>query len=156
MKPPVHKAPGNYDPDAKEHKVRTINNEPSMTIQENADLHMTANIVARFLKTGQLPDAGANPPIAGDLTNEPTMQQRLDALAAGQHAFLALPEATRAAFNHDMSNLVRQVDEAGAEQDPDRRRHLITELRRKGMDIPLPPKPEPPKVTPAPPAPPPA
>ena len=83
--------------------------EPSLTQQHFAPECDINNVIARFTKTGVLPEKpGA---FYADFASGMDYRETLDFLRATQEEFLSLPAETRARFNNDPGALIDFVND---------------------------------------------
>jgi len=81
-------------------RVALICNDPSLAIQSQKDEADINNIVRNFGVTGRLPGA-VTLPTYGDFTGVDDYRSALEAVNAAQNAFMQIPSAIRAQFDHD-------------------------------------------------------
>jgi len=127
---------GMYVPHA---PVDLICEDPSLTDQSQAADADINTIMARYEKTGTLPDYGQSP-MYGDFSDMPTFMEAQEVLRRGSEAFAALPSRVRAEFDNDPAQFVAFASDPGN----------VDQMRIWGLAKPL----DEPEVTPAPPAPP--
>lgn len=80
--------------------------DPSRTQQHDEPDANINNIVAKYLRTGQL-ERHTMPPLQGDFTNAPDMQTAMNLGVAAKDAFMEQPAAVRARFNNDPAEFVQ-------------------------------------------------
>lgn len=106
----------------------TINREPSMTQQSNADEANLNVIMDRYLSTGQLPQVRADA-IQGDFTSVFDYRTAVEAIRDSNDAFQELPAEIRKKFGNDPGNFIEFAS------NPDN----LEELRKMKLADPLPP-----------------
>lgn len=89
-------------------RVQITFTEPSLTQQSAAAEADINNIVARYQKTGILPEV-ARQGVFGDVSNIPDYQTALNIVQDAEAAFKALPSPLRARFNHNPGELLEFV-----------------------------------------------
>lgn len=111
-----------YDADALSDETGTVNDEPSLTIQEHAvdaDINV---IVKRFGITGVLPGRSSIPIVTnGDFLDVTDFRQVQDILVQADRSFMALPAEVRSRFSNDPAEFVKfcspQADGSWKEED---------------------------------------
>lgn len=138
MKPPFVRDPYNYDLAQASDESAVVNDQPSMTIQEQAEDADINIIVARFGITQQFPE---NPrmPVYGDFTGITDYRTALEAVTEAQNQFMALPPNVRFSLANDPQRLLEFADANGND--------TKEMLRQVGISEALPPIPEGPSVT---------
>lgn len=96
--------------------------DPTKTQQHQAEETDINNIVNRYLKTGELPNRTI-PPMQGDFTNAPNMQEAMDLVVRARVAFMEQPAEVRSRFENDP---VKFVNFCSDEKNRD-------EMRKMGM-----------------------
>lgn len=79
--------------------------DPTLTQQHDEPGANINNIVATYMKTGELPQRSM-PPQVGDFTDAPDMQTALNLIVAAKDAFMEQPAEIRAKFHNDPSEFV--------------------------------------------------
>ncbi|WNK14012.1 MAG: internal scaffolding protein [Microvirus sp.] len=74
--------------------------DPSKTVQSDAFDADINNIMARVVKTGQLPQA-VRPPTYQDMPDNPSFREMLDVIKAGEDSFYDLNAGVRSRFGND-------------------------------------------------------
>lgn len=103
------KTPYNHNTMDESNRVALTCPEPSKTQQhlvEEADIN---TIVARFLKTGELPPIRV-PPSYQDFEDVHDFQSAMDAINQAKQSFMQLPAEVRATFQNDPAKFVNYVD----------------------------------------------
>lgn len=78
-----------------------INNEPSMTVQSEAEFVDLDKLVRRHQATGEWVNVPTRTPQYGDSTGPRTLQQALDQVEAAHAEFEALPARVRSRVSND-------------------------------------------------------
>lgn len=112
----------------------TINTEDSMTQQDDAKDCDINIIVARFTKTGQLPQLQQSP-LGGDFTNALDFRECQQKLHDANMAFAEIPAKIRSRFNNDPAEFI----EFASNQEN------LDELRKLGLANPAAPPPKEPE-----------
>lgn len=86
-------------------RVQIFFSEPTLTQQSAAAEADINNIVARYQKTGILPEI-ARQGVFGDVSGIPDYQTALNIVQDAEEAFKALPSPLRARFNHNPGELL--------------------------------------------------
>lgn len=120
-------------------KYRIHFDEPSKTKQSERDLVDINSIVAKYLKTGEMPGMKGLPTY-GDVSAAPTLHESLNLVRDTEAAFATLPARVREAVGNDPEQLLALVS------DPER----IDEAIELGLVEAPPPEPVAPAPTPAP------
>lgn len=84
----------------------TINNEPSMTQEADANETDINVIMAKYQKTGQLPRQLMEP-LFGDFTQPIDYAQAVTAIRSAEEAFLEIPAKIRAQFGNDPGEFIK-------------------------------------------------
>lgn len=116
----------------------TVNNEESVTQQDDATEADINVIVGRFIKTGQLPNVTMQP-LSGDFVTAPDFRDIQERLRIANEAFAEVPAEIRKRFGNDPAEF---IDFASKKEN-------LPELRKLGLAMPekAPPKePDPIKV----------
>jgi phage internal scaffolding protein len=90
-------------------KVRTINNEPSMTRQEFKDELDRNNIINKYIPYNQLPDPRNQ--VYADLSDLPDFLEAAQTVAKAEQAFASLPSNLRTRFQNDPTKLLAFVQD---------------------------------------------
>lgn len=117
-----------------EEDFSTHNTEESMTQQDDANETDINVIVARFTKTGQLPQLQAAP-LSGDFTTALDFRECQERLHAANMAFAEIPAKIRSRFNNDPAEFI----EFASNKDN------LDELRKLGLANPAAPPPKEPE-----------
>lgn len=102
---PFLRTPYNYDRDAASNESGLKCADASRTKQAPAEEVDINQIVARFIKTGQMP-TDLRTPLNGDFTNLPDYQTALNMVREGQEAFNAMPVEVRTRFHNDPAEFI--------------------------------------------------
>lgn len=86
--------------------VETVNTEPSMTHQEFKDDCDVNLILARFLKTGQMPPWQSQTGVYADLTQLPSYEEAMNTVVHGNRAFEQLPAHIKQRFGQSPQMLM--------------------------------------------------
>lgn len=126
-------------------KKKIINWGPVLTKQEPSDEANINKIVARYFKTGFLPETGKTPRF-GDFTG-PGFQEMQNTVSDIQQRFLGLPPKIRRRFNNSPGDVIRFLD------DPRNRAEavklgLLIPVDEDGEPLPAAEPPQPPKTPP--------
>lgn len=105
MEAPFVRSPYNYDTKAASQESATINNQPSLTLQDDADDADINVIVARFGLTGTMPN-DPRPPMYGDFTEITDYQTALSAVENANKTFYELPPHIRNKFDNNPQRLL--------------------------------------------------
>lgn len=119
--------PNMYDEKAASQEAATINEEPSLTVQdaaEDADINV---MVARFGLTGSMPSNPATP-MYGDFTEITDYRSAVEAVEQASEKFMALPPQLRAYFQNDPQALMEYEAKEGH-----------AKLIELGLDLTVPP-----------------
>lgn len=119
------RAPYNFDPDSNSEENGLRCEDPSLTIQSQAEEADINVIVRRFGLTGALPQVQL-PPEFGDFTEVTDFRDAMDRVRAAEESFAALPAEIRARFAHDPAAF---IDFATAKEN-------LPELRKLGLAVP--------------------
>jgi phage internal scaffolding protein len=126
-----------FDLDANSNDFAVHNDEPSMTVQsqaEDADINV---LMRRYGITGKMPD-NVKLPTYGDFTHVMDYRSAFDAVRQANERFMEIPAEVRARFNHDPQQLLDFVENpANADQ-----------LVQLGLAKPRPPAPAAPQQAP--------
>lgn len=87
--------------------------EEGRTRQEFADECDVNQVMARFEKTGQLPNFGGQAPQYLDVSEVPDLITALNVVEAAKAAFMTLPARTRAEFDNDPVKFVAFAEDPG-------------------------------------------
>lgn len=85
--------------------------DPTLTQQHDEHDANINNIIARYLKTGQLPVHNL-PPMQGDFTDAPDYQTALNLMVEAKNAFMEQPAHVRARFHNDPAEYVEFCSDA--------------------------------------------
>lgn len=99
-------------------KQSVVFEEPTLTKQSFKEQCDVNNILKKYLKTGVIEHAAHFKGDYGDFTTSLDYRSSLDALAAAEASFEALPSKVRKHFGNDPINLLRAVE------DPSRKEEL--------------------------------
>lgn len=119
---------------------------PSMTRQEFAADADVNNIMARFERTGMMPNVNPSvPPVYLDLSNVPDFHAAMQLMIDAEQAFMTLPAAVRKSFDNDPAKFVDFAEKG----------ENLAQMRAWGLAPPaeepeLVPAPEPPVAAPTP------
>lgn len=100
MKIPFFRSPYNYDRDEVSKACVIVTDEPSLTVQsqaEDADINV---MMKRFGVTGRMPE-NVRIPTYGDFTGVGDYQTALAAVMLAEDSFMTMPAETRARFMND-------------------------------------------------------
>lgn len=129
------KTPYNHSTEYEASRYATVNTEPSMTQQSQAEDADINTIVRRFGLTGRMKDIPM-PPSVAEYSEIFDLHSAMNVVARAKASFLALPPDVRNTFNGSPENFVAYVDEAVSAGDLD-------QLREWGLAVPAaPPPPE--------------
>lgn len=87
-------------------RVRTINNEKSMTQQQFKDECDVNNIVAKYKRTGEITHLARTSGVYADLTKITDYHTMINQIQEAQKAFMTLPAAVRLRFQNDPGQLL--------------------------------------------------
>lgn len=132
---PILHAPGNYDAYDYSLSTGTANAEPSKTNQSSKNEADINTIVKNFGVTGHLPQIPL-PPSLDEFAEVFDFQSAMNIQATARHSFMMLPADVRAAFGNDPHNFVSQVDTMLSEEDPERLKINLDDLRAMGLMVP--------------------
>lgn len=88
-------------------KVRTINNEPSMSHQQFKDECDINKIINKYKKTGEITHLNRKRGAYADISNFTSYQESLDTIIKADHAFSTLSSDVRKKFNNDPAELIK-------------------------------------------------
>jgi len=109
-----------YEPaEARKGKFLTVNTEPTLTEQHHAHDADINVIMAKYQKTGQLPQLTV-PAQYGDFSNVPDFRTALDMIRERTDTFKSMPPKIRERFHNDPAKFVDFVS------DPENREELYT------------------------------
>lgn len=134
----------NYDRDAISLVTGLLCDDPSLTVQSDAEDADINTIVKRFGLTGLLPN-NVRAPESADFTDVFDFQSAMNALRATQEAFMEMPADVRDRFGNDpakFADFCTTVDSSGELVNRD-------EMVKLGLAVPkaaVPPPPEPTRV----------
>lgn len=111
--------------------------EVSKTKQSDAEAADINNIMARYERTGLLPEMMQSDPSFGDFSDAPTFQEAHAVVAHASSQFMALDGKVREMFQHDPAKMLQYVQDA--QKDPEKKK----ELYRLGLAIDPTPAPNP-------------
>lgn len=106
-----HRAPGNYDPDVASNEAGLACQDPSLTVQSDANDADINTIVRNFGITGRMPENPRVPQYADFDVGVTDYKSALDAVRAADAAFMELPAETRAFFDNDPQRLLEFVSD---------------------------------------------
>ena len=81
--------------------------EPSLTKQSFADECNIPNMVAKYMKSGQMPRLNPKTPMYCDTTGIGDYQSSLDTVRSAEAMFMALPAKIRSQFDNNPPEIVR-------------------------------------------------
>lgn len=87
----------------------TLNTEESMTNQSDANETNINLIVAKYLKTGMIPQVSKLQPLYGDFTQIGSYTDALETIRAAQDAFMEVPAKIREQFGNDPARFIEYV-----------------------------------------------
>lgn len=91
--------------------TRIVMDEPSKTVQSDAN-DCDINCIVERAKRGIIPPGvGTKVPIYGDFTNLPTFVEAMRIVALGRQAFESLDAFIRERFGNDPANMIRFLDD---------------------------------------------
>jgi phage internal scaffolding protein len=93
-------------------RVRTLNDAPSLTIQEQRDSVDLERILARHANTGVMTNIREDSPLYGDFTQIEDYQSAQIALQNAKDSFTSLPNDVRKYFDHDPAKLLDFISDA--------------------------------------------
>lgn len=96
--------------------------EPSLTKQSFADECNIPNMVAKYMKNGQMPRLNPKTPLFLDVSGIGDYQASLDTVRSAEAMFMALPAKIRGQFDNDPQKLLDFMETATPDQ-----------LREKGL-----------------------
>lgn len=102
----------------REGNFSTYNDEPTMTQQGDAEGTNINVIMAKYTKTGQMPQLIAQP-LFGDFTDMPDYRQAIERIRDAEDAFLQVPAKVRARFGNDPGEFIKFAS------NPDNKAELI-------------------------------
>lgn len=109
----------------------TINNEESLTQQDDAKDADINVIVSRFVKSGQLPQLQIQA-LSGDFTDVIDYRGAMDRIKAANDAFAEVPAKIRERFMNDPARFMEFVSD----------KENLPELRKMGLALPEAPPPK--------------
>lgn len=112
----------------------TVNDEESMTQQDDKNETDINVIVGRFVKSGQLPQVNMTP-LTGDFTNAIDFRRAQDLLKEANDAFAEVPANIRKRFNNDPAEFIEFANN----------KDNLDELRKLGLATPAAPPPKEPE-----------
>lgn len=97
-----------YTPKAERADPRwvTVNEEPTMTQQSDANETDINVIMAKYQQTGQLPRV-LTEPLFGDFTDAPDYRTAVETINAANAAFMEIPAKIRAQFGNDPAEFMK-------------------------------------------------
>lgn len=107
-----------------------VNNEPSMTVQSQAQEADINFIVRQFGITGKLPQ-GVRVPSYGDFDSVDDYQSAIAAIRSAESSFALMPADVRAKFDNDAGRFVDFCSDSSN----------LDEMRKLGLAVPAPPVP---------------
>lgn len=131
----------------RELKKKITNWGPVLTKQEPSDEANINKIVARYFKTGFLPETGKSPRF-GDFTG-PGFQEMQNAIRDIEQQFMTLPPKIRRRFNNDPYQVIRFVDDPRNQAEA-AKLGLIVLVDQDGEPLPAAEPPQPPNTPPVP------
>lgn len=87
-------------------RVQTNNINPSRTVHAPKDQHDINVIMAKYKKTGQLPNVVTRSGVYADMTEMPSYQEALQTVIEANNAFDMLPARVRAKFDNNPQKLM--------------------------------------------------
>lgn len=105
------KTPYNHSTEYEALRSATVNKEPSMTQQHQADEADINKIVQRYTQTGLMPQVPM-PPTMQDFDDVWDFQTAMNTIAAAKHSFQQIAPEVRSRFDNDPARFVAYVDEA--------------------------------------------
>lgn len=124
---PTIRTPNNFDLKSNSDQSALICEDESLTLQSEADDADINKIVAKFIKTGEIPSGGLAVPTYGDFTSIVTdYKSALDLLAESSEQFDLLPATLRERFENNPALLLDFLE------DPENR----PEAERLGLVVP--------------------
>lgn len=111
MKLPFIRSPYNYDRDAVSDETGLKCEDATLTQQHQAEEADINNIIARFVRTGEMPSVSTRVPLNEDVSEYGTYHEVLSAMKSAQARFYELPEAIRARFGDNPEELMQFLDE---------------------------------------------
>lgn len=126
-------------------RVYTRNDEPSKTDQSFSEEVNVNNIMAKYIKTGQIKHLAKNVGLYADVSEIPDLAEALDQVTKAQYAFDALPSNLRTRFQNSPVEMVnflsdnKNYDEAvslglivkPSPPPPSETQELISELKKQ-------------------------
>lgn len=85
---------------------RTVNNEPSLTVQSEKDSCDINLIVERHLRTGIMTNYRTSQPMYGDFTSCVDYHEAVARAQQAEESFMTLPASIRARFSNDPGQLI--------------------------------------------------
>lgn len=85
---------------------RTVNDEPSMTVQSEKDSCDFNKIYAKYTKTGLMTNLRRDPPRYGDFSSAVDYHDSLLRAQQAEDAFMQLPATVRARFDNDPGKVI--------------------------------------------------
>lgn len=89
--------------------VATVNEEPSMALQQYKDQCDINLIVKRFKRTGELTHLNNRRGFYGDLSDAPSFRESMQLVVEAQQAFAELPSQIRKRFGNDPALLMEFI-----------------------------------------------
>lgn len=88
-------------------KVQTVNEQPSLTLQQYKESSDINNIVNHYLKTGEIHSRNSRPGQYMDVSSAPDYQNALNIVISANAAFDALDAQIRKRFQNDPTQLLQ-------------------------------------------------
>lgn len=92
-------------------RVYTENNEPSKTDQSFAEKVNVNNIMATYIKTGQIKHLRRNQGVYADLTQIGDLSSAIQQVEKANQGFLALPSDIRKKFENDPAKMIHFIQD---------------------------------------------
>lgn len=132
---PFFKTPYNHDTLHESYKTATFNAKPTLTQQHFREETDINEIVAKFIRTGQVKVVQL-PPLFEDFGEEIfDYQSALNQVSAARASFEAMDPKVRDAFNNNPQQFVASIDEWLAETDPVKREQNLKVMRAMNLAV---------------------
>lgn len=92
-------------------RVRTINNEPSLTQQHFKEQCDVNNIIRKYQQTGNLTHLARQQGVYSDLSKQKDYFEAMNTVIKAQTAFDSLPSYIRKRFGNDPSQLLQFIED---------------------------------------------
>ena len=92
-------------------RVFTVNTEPSKTDQSQKEASDVNNIMAQYLKTGQLTHIAKNIGVFADVSEIKDLQESIDTVNLANQAMMALPAELRNRLNNDPQEFIEWIND---------------------------------------------